>query len=59
MEEKEEITLNRLGTQPVGKLMLSLGIPMIISMILQAVYTSLTAHSYQIWQKTAKRLLML
>lgn len=38
MEEKEEITLNRLGTQPVGKLMLSLGIPMIISMILQAVY---------------------
>lgn len=38
MEENKEISLNRLGTQPVGRLMLSLGIPMIISMILQAVY---------------------
>ncbi len=29
---------NRMGTAPVNKLMLSMGIPMIISMMLQAVY---------------------
>jgi putative MATE family efflux protein len=38
MENTNDVSLNRLGTQSVKKLMLSLGIPMIISMILQAVY---------------------
>ncbi|MCD7730324.1 MAG: MATE family efflux transporter [Oscillospiraceae bacterium] len=38
MEKTNEQTLNKLGVQPIKKLMLSLGIPMIISMILQAVY---------------------
>lgn len=36
MKEKE--SMNRMGTMPVGKLMLSMGIPMIFSMMLQAVY---------------------
>lgn len=31
-------SMNRMGTQPVGKLMLSMGIPMILSMMLQALY---------------------
>lgn len=35
---KEEITMNKLGTMKVNKLMLSMGIPMILSMMLQAVY---------------------
>lgn len=38
---KQEINnskTNRLGAMPVNKLMLSLGIPMIISMMLQALY---------------------
>ena len=35
---KEEITKNKLGTMKVNKLMLSMGIPMILSMMLQAVY---------------------
>lgn len=34
----EEKTMNRMGTQPVNKLLLSMGIPMMISMALQAVY---------------------
>lgn len=34
----ENVTTNKLGTMPVNKLMLSLGIPMIISMMLQALY---------------------
>lgn len=34
---KQEST-NRMGTQPVNKLMLSMGIPMILSMMLQALY---------------------
>lgn len=34
----EEITMNRLGTMKVNKLMLSMSIPMILSMMLQAVY---------------------
>lgn len=35
---KEKIALNKLGTMPVNKLMLSMGIPIILSMMLQAVY---------------------
>lgn len=36
MEEKE--TRNKMGTMPVKRLMLTMGIPMILSMVLQAVY---------------------
>lgn len=36
MEQKE--SMNRMGTMPVNKLMLSMGIPMVLSMMLQAVY---------------------
>lgn len=38
MEQKVRGTENRMGTMPVGKLMLSMGIPMVLSMMLQAVY---------------------
>lgn len=34
----EEVTMNKLGTSKVSRLMLSMGIPMILSMMLQAVY---------------------
>lgn len=36
MEKKE--TMNKMGTAPISKLMLTMGIPMILSMMLQAVY---------------------
>lgn len=36
MNEKE--SMNRMGTMPVNKLMISMGIPMILSMMLQALY---------------------
>lgn len=35
---KQQETSNKMGTQPVPKLMLGMGIPMILSMMLQAVY---------------------
>lgn len=35
---KQEVATNKLGTEKVSKLMLSMGIPMILSMMLQAVY---------------------
>lgn len=38
MKEKASASENRIGTMPVGKLMLSMGLPMIVSMMLQAVY---------------------
>ena len=34
----EEVTMNKLGTAKANRLMLSMGIPMILSMMLQAVY---------------------
>ena len=34
----EKVTMNKLGTMKISKLMLSMGIPMILSMMLQAVY---------------------
>lgn len=36
MQQKQ--FLNKMGVMPVGKLMLSMGVPMILSMVLQAVY---------------------
>lgn len=36
MQEKE--TMNRMGVMPVNKLMVSMGVPMVLSMMLQAVY---------------------
>ena len=38
IQEKKVRSGNRMGTMPVGKLMLSMGVPMIVSMMLQAVY---------------------
>lgn len=35
---KEELSKNKMGTEPVPKIMLSMGIPMILSMVLQACY---------------------
>ena len=36
--ENEKATGNKMGYEPVGKLLLSMGIPMIISMAIQALY---------------------
>lgn len=35
---KKELTKNKMGTEPIHKVMLSMGIPMILSMVLQACY---------------------
>lgn len=35
---KQEETMNRMGTMPINRLMLSMGMPMVLSMMLQAVY---------------------
>ena len=34
----KKVTTNKMGTEPVGKVMLSMGIPIILSMVLQACY---------------------
>ncbi|MDD3219422.1 MAG: MATE family efflux transporter [Lachnospiraceae bacterium] len=34
----KEVTMNKMGTEPIPKVMLSMGIPMILSMVLQACY---------------------
>lgn len=36
--KKEEMATNKMGTQPIPKVMLTMGIPMILSMVLQACY---------------------
>lgn len=35
---KEKLTMNKMGTQPVSKVMLNMGIPIVLSMVLQACY---------------------
>lgn len=35
---RKEITMNKMGTEPVPKIMLTMGIPIILSMVLQACY---------------------
>ena len=44
----------RMATAPVGRLMLQMGTPMILSMMLQAVYNIVTAILWQTWRKTVK-----
>ena len=34
---QKEFSKNKMGTEPIGKLMLTMGIPMILSMVLQAI----------------------
>lgn len=34
----KDVSMNKMGTMPINKLMLNMGIPMILSMVLQAVY---------------------
>ena len=35
---EKQISMNKMGIVPVKKLMLSMGLPMILSMVLQALY---------------------
>mgnify|MGYP007065910861 CR=1 FL=1 len=44
----------RMATAPVGRLMLQMGTPMILSMMLQAVYNIVDSYLWQIWRKTVK-----
>ncbi|MEE0858355.1 MAG: hypothetical protein U0M12_02675 [Acutalibacteraceae bacterium] len=37
----KEVKINKMGTEPVSKIMLSMGIPVMLSMILQACYNIL------------------
>ena len=41
---EKNIKENKMGTAPVGRLMLSMGIPMILSMMLQALYNLSLIH---------------
>lgn len=36
--EKQKVTMNKMGVEPIPKVMLGMGIPMILSMVLQACY---------------------
>lgn len=38
METKETVKENKMGTMPVGKLLLSMSVPMMVSMLVQALY---------------------
>ncbi len=46
-----EVSMNKMGVQPVKKLLLSMGIPMIISMVVQALYN--IVDSYFVSQMTS------
>ena len=41
---EKEMTQNKMGTMPIGKLLLQMGIPMILSMMLQAVYNIVDSY---------------
>lgn len=41
---EQEVTMNKMGTEPIKKLMLKMGVPMIISMALQAVYNIVDSY---------------
>lgn len=41
---QKEFSKNKMGTEPIGKLMLTMGIPMILSMVLQAFYNIVDSY---------------
>ena len=41
--EKEK-TMNKMGTEPVNKLMMKMGVPMTASMVLQALYNVVDSY---------------
>lgn len=41
---EKEITTNKMGTEPVGRLMMKMGVPMILSMMLQAFYNIVDSY---------------
>lgn len=44
MKERQDISLNKMGTQPIKKLTLTMGIPIILSMVLQAFYNIVDSY---------------
>ena len=56
MESTKNPQMNKMAAAPVNRLMLSMGIPMIISMMLQAVYNIVDSAFVSKWQSEANRL---
>ena len=52
MEEK--VTMNKMGTEPVNGLMIKMGVPMIISMVLQALYNVVDSYFVSNMKDTAE-----
>ena len=52
MEEK--VTMNKMGTEPVNRLMVKMGVPMIISMVLQALYNVVDSYFVSNMKDTAE-----
>lgn len=50
---EQDVSRNKMGTAPVGRLMLNMGIPMILSMVLQAVYNIVDSYFVSNMQDTA------
>lgn len=41
---KQEVSMNKMGTEPVRRILLTMGIPMILSMVLQALYNIVDSY---------------
>ena len=46
----EQKSLEKMGSVPIKKLMVSMGLPVIFSMMLQALYNIVDSALYQIWR---------
>lgn len=54
MGREHENTQNKMGVEPIGKLMLGMGLPMILSMMLQAVYNIVDSYFVSCMKDTAE-----
>lgn len=50
----EEVSMNKMGVQPVKKLLLTMGVPMIISMAIQALYNIVDSYFVSCMKDTAQ-----
>lgn len=51
---EQEISMNKMGVEPINKLMLKMGLPMIVSMALQALYNIVDSYFVSCMKDTAE-----
>ena len=54
MKQKQQVSTNKMGIEPIKSLLISMGVPMIVSMALQALYNIVDSYFVSCMKDTAE-----